>query len=185
MTPEVKERIEQIRHGIVPEGYTKTEHGIVPILWKKKEIRDIACISQGFTFKREFQGCDSEYWNYFKVADIGIETNSRFLSKAINTISDDLKRKLELTPFKAGSIVFPRVGAALLNNKKKVLAHDSLVDDNVLVLSVVSPDICNSTYLYYALEKVRLEEWCNASLVPVINARTVYKYILISQTSHP
>ena len=33
MTPEVKQRIEQIRHGEVPEGYKKTALGIVPANW--------------------------------------------------------------------------------------------------------------------------------------------------------
>ena len=33
MTPEVKERIEQIRHGNVPEGYEKTKAGILPSDW--------------------------------------------------------------------------------------------------------------------------------------------------------
>lgn len=35
MTPEVKKRIEQIRQGIVPEGYKKGKIGIVPIKWNK------------------------------------------------------------------------------------------------------------------------------------------------------
>ena len=38
MTPEVKERIEQIRHGIVPEGYKKTKAGIVPREWTEYTI---------------------------------------------------------------------------------------------------------------------------------------------------
>lgn len=38
MTPEVKERIEQIRHGIVPEGYKKTKAGIVPEDWTEYTI---------------------------------------------------------------------------------------------------------------------------------------------------
>ena len=33
MTPEVKERIEQIRHGNVPEGYKKTGVGTIPNTW--------------------------------------------------------------------------------------------------------------------------------------------------------
>ena len=40
MTPEVKERIEQIRHGIVPEGYQKTAAGIIPNDWKCSAIHD-------------------------------------------------------------------------------------------------------------------------------------------------
>lgn len=38
MTPEVKERIEQIRNGNVPEGYKKTQSGIVPEDWSEYTI---------------------------------------------------------------------------------------------------------------------------------------------------
>lgn len=38
MTPEVKERIKQIRHGNVPEGYKKTKSGIVPEDWTEYTI---------------------------------------------------------------------------------------------------------------------------------------------------
>lgn len=38
MTPEVKERIEQIRCGNVPEGYKKTKLGIVPVEWTEYTI---------------------------------------------------------------------------------------------------------------------------------------------------
>ena len=38
MTPEVKQRIEQIRQGIVPEGYKKTKTGIVPADWKESPV---------------------------------------------------------------------------------------------------------------------------------------------------
>ena len=38
MTPEVKERIDQIRHGIVPEGYIKSKDGIYPGDWTSKKI---------------------------------------------------------------------------------------------------------------------------------------------------
>ena len=40
MTPEVKDRIEQIRHGIVPEGYKKTKAGVVPADWTEYAIGD-------------------------------------------------------------------------------------------------------------------------------------------------
>ena len=40
MTPEVKERIVQIQHGIVPKGYRKTKAGIVPSDWFECTIAD-------------------------------------------------------------------------------------------------------------------------------------------------
>lgn len=38
MTPEVKKRIDQIRQGIVPEGYKKTESGIIPNEWRVGQV---------------------------------------------------------------------------------------------------------------------------------------------------
>ena len=39
MTPEVKERIEQIQNGIAPEGYTKIKDGVFPCDWSNKKMK--------------------------------------------------------------------------------------------------------------------------------------------------
>ena len=38
MTPQIKQRIEQIRRGEVPEGDKKTKAGIVPVEWEENEL---------------------------------------------------------------------------------------------------------------------------------------------------
>lgn len=40
MTPEVKKRIDQIRQGIVPDGYKKTKSGILPESWSVRTIAE-------------------------------------------------------------------------------------------------------------------------------------------------
>ncbi len=47
MTPEVKQRIEQIQQGIVPEGYTKPRSGIPPTNWPP------ACLGDIYTERKE------------------------------------------------------------------------------------------------------------------------------------
>lgn len=41
MTPEIKQRIEQIRRGEVPERYVKTALGLAPANWKRYTFGDI------------------------------------------------------------------------------------------------------------------------------------------------
>ena len=41
MTPQVKQRIEQIRRGEVPEGYKRTKAGVVPVEWEEVRIGDV------------------------------------------------------------------------------------------------------------------------------------------------
>ena len=175
MTPEIKQRIAQIQRGEVPEGYKKTKMWICPVEWEVTTLNKVADIGQGYTFKREYQGQSVGRWNYFKVADIGLKNTGIFLSYAINKIDDSLIKQIGCKPFSAGSIVFPRVGAALLNNNKKILLQDSIVDDNVLVLTVKDAFTCNNIFLYYLLSRLRLEDWCNSGHVPVINSKTVLK----------
>ena len=136
-------------------------------------MKDIATVSQGFTFSRLYQGKKNLKWNYFKVADIGLNPNSKYLTNAINTISDITMEEIGVLPFPKGSIVFPRVGAALFNNNKKILAQDGMVDDNVLVLTVTDTSKCWHEFLYYYLQGIPLAKWCNSGLVPVINTKTV------------
>ena len=42
MTPQIKQRIEQIRRGEVPKGYKKTKVGLVPEEWEIKKLSDIS-----------------------------------------------------------------------------------------------------------------------------------------------
>lgn len=43
MTPEIKQRIEQIQRGEVPEGYKKTKSGIVPYEWIEDNLGQYLC----------------------------------------------------------------------------------------------------------------------------------------------
>ncbi len=146
--------------------------------FEKYCLKDIATVSQGFTFSRLYQGKKNLKWNYFKVADIGLNPNSKYLTNAINTISDITMEEIGALPFPKGSIVFPRVGAALFNNNKKILAQDGVVDDNVLVLTVTDTSKCWHEFLYYYLQGIPLAKWCNSGLVPVINTKTVLSQIV-------
>ena len=175
MKPEIKQRIDQICRGEVPEGYKTVKMWVCPVEWKITTLNTVADVGQGYTFKREYQGQSVGRWNYFKVADIGLKNTGIYLSSAINKVDDSLIKQMGCKPFSAGSIVFPRVGAALLNNNKRILLQDSIVDDNVLVLTVKDVFTCNNIFLYYLLSRLRLEDWCNSGLVPVINSKTVLK----------
>lgn len=49
MTSEVKERIEQIRHGYVPEGYKKGKLGIVPVDWEEVPFSTLFTSTSDYT----------------------------------------------------------------------------------------------------------------------------------------
>lgn len=140
--------------------------------WKKVTLGDLISVSQGYTFKPEFQGVQGEKWQYFKVADIGLSSNKKYLITALNSISEEIKQFLKIKEFPAGSIAFPRVGAALLNNNKKILFQDSIVDDNTIVITPHTATI-NNEFLYYWFLTKQLKDFCNDGPVPVISSKNI------------
>jgi len=59
MTPEIKNRIAQIRRGEVPAGYKKIKTIIIPSNWEIFPLRSFVSISSGSTPERK----TAEYWN--------------------------------------------------------------------------------------------------------------------------
>ena len=72
--------------------------------------------------------------------------NRVFLEGAANYLAESDLRRLKMTPFPVGSIVFPKIGAAIATNKKRILSVPSLVDNNV---AVCIPEGIDAKYLYY------------------------------------
>lgn len=60
MTPQIKQRIEQIRRGEVPEGYKKTKVGVVPSEW---EITKLSSISSHVTKKNTAGNIQTTFTN--------------------------------------------------------------------------------------------------------------------------
>jgi len=55
MKPEIKERVERIRKGEVPEGYKATKVGIIPVEWDVEKIGALTSSASGTTPSREKQ----------------------------------------------------------------------------------------------------------------------------------
>lgn len=145
----------------------------------KHRLGDIAAVQQGYTFSRDYQGQVQGRWPFVKVGDLNAHGNIKYLDKTRNYVDEDVVAQIGATPFAAGSIVFPRVGAALKNNKKRILREPCLTDDNVIVVTVTRPRSCAAEYLYYWFDFQDLQRFCNDGTVPVINGRTLRRQLVL------
>ena len=106
MTPEVKERIEQFRHGNVPEGYKKTAAGIMPITWRQVRIGDVCAVNPLRPKKQE------ERVTFLGMADVSEE------GRLINpSIVDYTKVSKGFTPFERGDILVAKITPCFENGK--------------------------------------------------------------------
>ena len=72
------------------------------------------------------------------------------------------------------SVIFPKRGAAILNNKVRILKVDALLDSNLMAL-IPKPTL-KSEYLYYLINKIELYKIADTSTIPQINNKHIEPY---------
>ena len=73
-----------------------------------------------------------------------------------------------------GSIVFPKRGAAIENNKIRITASEILIDTNLMALA--PRNTASTEFLYYYLVRVGLAEIADTSSIPQINNKHIIPY---------
>lgn len=115
MTNDIKQRIEQINRGEVPQGYKKTEVGIVPQEWEDKTIGQIGKFSKG----KGIPGTEmkSEGLPCIGYGDIYTKYSYKF-DKTYNFVDDEIAK--ESTKAEKGAIFFTCSGETAIEIGKCV-----------------------------------------------------------------
>lgn len=107
MNQQIKQRIEQINNGQVPEGYKKTEFGIFPSDWVTgKKLKDIGSFDKGRGLPGD-KMCDSGV-PCVGYGDIYMKYNNFHFEKAENFVDEDTAS--ESLPIKKGTLLFTGTG---------------------------------------------------------------------------
>ena len=136
-----------------------------------KTIADVAQIVAGSGFNETFQGRENLPIPFIKVSDFKLSVDN-WLSTAVNTVDEPMLKALHAKKFPAGTIIFPKVGGALLTNKRARLAVDAAMDNNIMGLIPI--DI-NSDYLFYFMCFFDMATIANSQALPSVNASTMGK----------
>ena len=151
--------------------------GEVPEHWRTTRLGHHAKAKGGTGFPDEYQGNTEAEFAFLKVANLGNNDSLATTDGYEHTISKETAVKLRAEVHKKGSIVFAKVGAALLLERYKFLAQNSCIDNNMMVV-VNDEKIITNAFLRHCLSTVRLEMIVNPGAVPSINAAQVHGLML-------
>jgi len=141
--------------------------------WPMVPIGDLCEIQSGFGFPLSFQGDLTKSIPFLKVSDMNIPGNETYIRNWNNTVSKDDLSALHAKSAPPGTIIFPKIGAAIATNKKRILSVTSTFDNNVMGL--IPSDRINSTYLYYLLKNIDISTWASDSSLPSMKKSFVEK----------
>ena len=120
----------------------------------------------GTAFPDDEQGRGDGPIPYFKVADFNHPENGEYLTAAENTVTPVVARALHSPLYPAGAVVFPKIGAALLSNRRRLLAKASCTDQNVMGLVVGRG---HPRFYYYLLQSFDFGRLRMPGPVPLLN----------------
>jgi len=152
----------------------ETEIGPLPAHWRVVRLGEVAEIRAGVAFPHEYQGSVEGSYPFYKVSDMNTFGNEIYMEKASNWVNSEILRKLKAKLFPSETVIFPKVGGALLTNKKRVLARESLIDNNIMGV-IVRQDICIPQFCFYWFESIDIRIFSNPGPLPSINAQGVKK----------
>ena len=145
--------------------------GKIPVHWTAKKLRYFCSMKSGSGFSHDLQGRIGLEIPFFKVADTNTPENKLEMLYAQNTVSSQDVSDFKFILHKPKSIVFPKVGAALLLNKRNILTKKSCIDNNMMSLY---SDQSNHKFLYYAMLNVDFKRHHRiGGTVPSINESEV------------
>lgn len=156
-----KRSAERSRSKLVPELRFKEFNGD----WSKERLGNKVEIKSGIS-PSSYDLKETGSIPFFKVEELNncekYQVDSRFYAE----------EGKNLVPF--GSIIFPKRGAAILNNKVRITEVDSYMDSNLMALMVNEENNCE--FLFYFLLKEQLFKIADTSTIPQINNKHIEPY---------
>lgn len=112
--------------------------GEIPEHWKCCQIKYFGDIVGGTGFPLEYQGHTEEIYPFYKVSDLELSSDGKFLTTPNNSISEEIAKLINAKIVRKKSIVYAKIGAALLLNRRRIIIKDSIIDNNMSAFTPIS-----------------------------------------------
>lgn len=132
--------------------------------WEYKKLGEVCTIKAGYTPQKN-ELSDNGAYPYYKVADMNTLGNDVYLDITSSYKIDANKL------FPKGAIVFPKNGAAVSTNKKRILKYDSIVDLNTGV--AIFPKSINEKFAYYWFIDTDFKKYVRGGALPTLDIKSL------------
>ena len=146
-------------------------NGVVRSKWPMVRLGDVCIVQSGSGFPVNCQGKKGELFPFLKVSDMNLPGNQIYINHWNNSVSAETLKELRAKSAPKGTIIFPKIGAAIATNKKRILTIPSAYDNNVMGL--IPNDKIDSKFLFYLLLNFELSGWASNSALPSMKQSTI------------
>ena len=136
--------------------------------WSIFNLSEHGIFKSGSGFPLNYQGNISGDIPFLKVSDFSREGNEYKFTVANNYITDTQRRRIGAKIFPEGAIVFAKIGAAIFLERKRILAWDSCLDNNLAAYVLESP-LLNRELVLLKLQEIKFGGLVASTALPAIS----------------
>ena len=139
--------------------------------WEEKRLGDIGDFISGTGFSEKYQGYLDLPIKVFKVSDMNLLGNHKYMVNANNTVSYDILKEMKSKSINKPSIIFAKVGAAIFLERKRIVNTEFLIDNNMMAFI---PDEKNDIeFIHSLMSNIHLSRYAQVGALPSYNASDI------------
>lgn len=133
-------------------------------------IGDVCNIIHGYSFPLKLQG-ESGTIPFYKVSDMNSFGNEIEMRTSNNYVSTDTVKVQKWNTAPSGTIIFPKIGAAIATNKKRILSIPAIFDNNIM--GIICGEKVLPKFMFYVMTSIDISKWASLANPPSILKDTV------------
>ena len=149
----------------------KREDGMDYPEWKMKKLGEIGKAISGSGFSEKYQGHTDLPIPFYKVSDMNNNGNEIMMCNSNNYVSEELLSQMGLKACQQNAIIFAKVGAALMLDRKRIANKPFLVDNNMMIYIPMTNN--ELEYIYHWFTSIRLSKYAQVGALPSLNASDI------------
>lgn len=139
--------------------------------WEIADLINVVDVVNGSTPKGIELINDKGEYPFLRVSDMNLEGNEVYANKCAVSLTKAEVDKLKVKLYPKNTIIFPKRGASIYTNKKRLLARDSGIDLNTM--GFVPKNVIDYYFLFTWFHTIDLKTISDGSYIPQINNRNI------------
>ena len=135
------------------------------------KINQMGVFTNGVGFKKKYQGYKNFSIPFFKVSDMNLKSNKKYMVKSNNTVNNKICNDLKIKPIMKPSIIFAKIGAAIYLERKRIVKKPFLIDNNMLAFQVDKK--FDLEFVYYLFLNIKFSKYAQLTALPSITQKDI------------
>ena len=164
------EVLEEKERAVISEGFAALGA-------EKWRVRHLGRLRNGAGFPVDLQGDPTQEIAFFKVKHLRTHGLDAYIVDTDDTVSKATAKALQATVFPARTIVFAKIGAALLLGRFSMIGRAACLDNNMAAF-IPNERLINPSYTMLALSQIDMTTMVQPGAVPSLSTEAFYKYMV-------